>query len=275
MSRPHTAFQPVAKAFDVDGSAKSRRIHLLDGGANKNPRPLAASNPASFSKDRADTSRKSSFGPNCLGFTKIETTTGLASRRAASTSERWPACNAPMVGTKPDQAAFGARLPRAPASSIRRCRMISTRKRPGFSGNSSGLRRRARDKNAIRSVPMGLAPSCRSKRGHLAAMVRAVIRNVLQRSATDRVFVHADFHGFDIRACGSDRRPRARQRNASRSRSTSRPARAQAGQVRELDRRRQPRPASGRESAPAKSTPRRKCAPACRAPSESSIPGLA
>src|SRR6478735_8152202 len=44
---------------------------------------------------------KSSVGPNCVGFTKTEAITTSACARAVRTSERWPWCNAPMVGTKP------------------------------------------------------------------------------------------------------------------------------------------------------------------------------
>ena len=44
---------------------------------------------------------KSSLGPNCAGFTKIETITRSHSRRAAWIKLRWPACSAPIVGTSP------------------------------------------------------------------------------------------------------------------------------------------------------------------------------
>ena len=43
------------------------------------------------------------MGPNWVGFTKIESTTlpfGPAVRLACRINEAWPACNAPMVGTK-------------------------------------------------------------------------------------------------------------------------------------------------------------------------------
>ena len=44
---------------------------------------------------------RSSAGPNCSGLTKMET--AVTSQRAfdARTSERWPSCSAPMVGTNP------------------------------------------------------------------------------------------------------------------------------------------------------------------------------
>src|ERR1700678_1365151 len=44
---------------------------------------------------------KSSFGPNWAGFTKIETATASHCAFAACTSDEWPSCKAPMVGTRP------------------------------------------------------------------------------------------------------------------------------------------------------------------------------
>ena len=44
---------------------------------------------------------KSSFAPNCNGFTKMLTTTHAFLVFASSTSWMWPACKLPMVGTKP------------------------------------------------------------------------------------------------------------------------------------------------------------------------------
>src|ERR1051326_6081968 len=44
---------------------------------------------------------KSSFGPNCVGFTKTDVMTTSACARAVRTRERWPWCSAPIVGTKP------------------------------------------------------------------------------------------------------------------------------------------------------------------------------
>src|SRR5580704_5465077 len=44
---------------------------------------------------------KSSFGANCVGFTKIEAYTGEHSFLALPTSARCPACSAPIVGTRP------------------------------------------------------------------------------------------------------------------------------------------------------------------------------
>src|SRR5690606_31543308 len=44
---------------------------------------------------------RSSLGPNCVGLTKIETTTVSACSAASLTKLMWPSCNAPMVGTRP------------------------------------------------------------------------------------------------------------------------------------------------------------------------------
>lgn len=44
---------------------------------------------------------RSSFGPNCNGFTKIDTTITVFCMTCASRiSCRWPACRAPIVGTR-------------------------------------------------------------------------------------------------------------------------------------------------------------------------------
>ena len=43
----------------------------------------------------------SSGSPNCSGLTKTVTATWSHSAAARATSERWPACRAPMVGTRP------------------------------------------------------------------------------------------------------------------------------------------------------------------------------
>src|SRR5688500_6306329 len=53
---------------------------------------------------------RSSFGPNCNGFTKMLTTTKSAAFRAVSISRRCPSCRAPIVGTN------AMRLPRARAA---------------------------------------------------------------------------------------------------------------------------------------------------------------
>src|SRR5882672_8459361 len=44
---------------------------------------------------------RSSLGPNWIGFTKMLTTTLEFSRQARSTRLMWPACSAPIVGTRP------------------------------------------------------------------------------------------------------------------------------------------------------------------------------
>src|SRR6185437_4749747 len=53
----------------------------------------------------------SSGSPNCSGLTKIVTPTWSHSAAARTSSDRWPACRAPMVGTNPTVA------PRARAAS--------------------------------------------------------------------------------------------------------------------------------------------------------------
>src|ERR1700691_6781802 len=73
--------------------------------------PAAESFCASASKVRGYLAR-SSFGPNCVGLTKIDVTTCEHSRFARSTSAKWPAWSAPIVGTRPT-ILFSARARRA------------------------------------------------------------------------------------------------------------------------------------------------------------------
>src|ERR1700737_400486 len=62
--------------------------------------PSASRRARSCSNGRGDL-LKSSFGPNCLGLTKMLTTTRWLSWRARLTRLSWPAWSAPMVGTSP------------------------------------------------------------------------------------------------------------------------------------------------------------------------------
>ena len=67
-------------------------------GANTASAPAASHFAASSSSWRGYLS-KSSFGPNWVGFTNIETTTVSASSFALRTRLKCPSCSAPIVGT--------------------------------------------------------------------------------------------------------------------------------------------------------------------------------
>src|ERR1700735_392003 len=69
-------------------------------GAKRTSTPRFARASRSASKVRGYFLR-SSAGPNCFGFTKMDTTTGEHFRFASRTREKCPSCNAPIVGTKP------------------------------------------------------------------------------------------------------------------------------------------------------------------------------
>src|SRR6266545_4436262 len=69
-------------------------------GANTRSTPSARAIERSRSRSRGYAS-KSSPGPNCKGFTKIDTATTSRSARARRISEMWPSWNSPMVGTNP------------------------------------------------------------------------------------------------------------------------------------------------------------------------------
>src|SRR4029077_19609161 len=134
---------------------------------------------------------KSSLGPNCFGFTKIEAITGAHCCFARCARAVCPACNAPMVGTKP-MMRLSARARRADSFIQAMVRMVSTMgggERLGFGGDSA---------LAIEMHQVG--QNCRraeltKQRGDLAAMVGAVIDQVLH-GLPERVAVDAEFQGF-------------------------------------------------------------------------------
>src|SRR5690349_20271634 len=63
---------------------------------------------------------RSSVGANCVGFTKIETTTSPQRLFAARASDRCPACSAPIVGTRPIETCFN----RASRNASRTCSIV-------------------------------------------------------------------------------------------------------------------------------------------------------
>ena len=89
-----------ADAFHGDVGGRTLRIHFFDRGREEKMTPSFSSKSQSRSKVRGYFER-SSLGPNCVGLTKMEVATASHWARAARTSERWPSCNAPMVGTRP------------------------------------------------------------------------------------------------------------------------------------------------------------------------------
>ena len=64
---------------------------------------------------------KSSVGPNCVGFTKMETATASHCAFAARTSDKCPSCRAPIVGTKPSR----LRVARASRQAARASEMVA------------------------------------------------------------------------------------------------------------------------------------------------------
>src|SRR5579863_1165888 len=69
-------------------------------GAKSRSTPSLSSSARSCSNGRGYFA-KSSLGPNCVGFTKIDAATTWHAALAARISARWPSCRAPMVGTRP------------------------------------------------------------------------------------------------------------------------------------------------------------------------------
>src|ERR1700722_624912 len=71
-------------------------------GANNNSTDSFSNSARSRSKSRGYFC-KSSRGPNCKGFTKIDAATTSHEAFAARTSDKCPSCSAPMVGTNPNR----------------------------------------------------------------------------------------------------------------------------------------------------------------------------
>src|SRR5712692_6486760 len=135
---------------------------------------------------------KSSFGPNCLGLTKMEAITGEQSRLARSTSATWPACSAPMVGTKP-RMRLSARACRADSFIQAMVRIVSTKARGLCLGGDGAL--------AIKMHQVGqdgLRAELPQQRGDLPAMIAAMVDEVLhrlpQRIAVGPKFQRLVFH---------------------------------------------------------------------------------
>ena len=187
-------------------------------------------------------------GPNCSGFTKIDTTTTSASSRARRTRARWPSCSAPMVGTR----ATDAPAARRSASSVRSSAMVGTVR--------------------VRARPRSLATSQRPIGSGLVDRTRTVG----QRPAVvpgERVLDGAAHERREHRAGARRRRcPRAGRWPGRRSRSRTRPpCRSPPRRRRGRPRRRRTARRPSRRRAPARSAARaraRSPRTRCRQPGE-------
>src|SRR5882672_118314 len=172
---------------------------------------------------------KSSLGPNCFGFTKIEAITGEHSRFARSISAKCPRCSAPIVGTSPTMR-FSARACRACSFIHAIVRMIST-------GKDGPLKLRARCCGAL-AVEMhqvcrdGLRAELPQQRRDLAAMIGAVIRQMLHRFP-ERIAIDAELQRF-IFEHAVEIRLRQAAHKTEQARFEFVPAFAQACHIREL-----------------------------------------
>ena len=89
-----------ARARHRHGRLEAFGIHSRGHGFKTDIHPFLAAQ-CTIAGDRAGYEDKSSVGPNCVGFTKILTTSASHCNRAARMRERWPSCSAPIVGTNP------------------------------------------------------------------------------------------------------------------------------------------------------------------------------
>src|SRR6267378_2569546 len=132
---------------------------------------------------------KSSVGPNCFGFTKIEAITGEHSCFARSISRRCPRCSAPIVGTSPTMR-FCARACRACSFIHAIVRIISTE-----SVGDLKLRARRRRPLAIKVHQVGrnrLRAELPQQRCDLSAVVGTVIGEMLH-GFPERIAIDAEF----------------------------------------------------------------------------------
>ena len=94
----------VSGAADVHVGGEALRVHLV-GRRREDHRDARLLQEAQVAGLVARVPSKSSPRPNCVGFTKTEAATPRAARPSPpSTRLRWPACRAPIVGTKPEGA---------------------------------------------------------------------------------------------------------------------------------------------------------------------------
>ena len=94
---PSSASVSCGRSTTISDSC--RRIHLLGGRIEDADRRPARGIFPDRIRSGADTSLKSSRGPNCVGFTKMLTAVNGAECLAYSISDRCPRCSAPIVGT--------------------------------------------------------------------------------------------------------------------------------------------------------------------------------
>ena len=101
MAGARGALHHLVDQSEIELPAVGLGIYLLDRGHQHEIRP-GLFQQAGISLRRAGVMLQVVLSLNCVGFTKTLTTTVPFSRRARSTSERCPACRAPIVGTKAD-----------------------------------------------------------------------------------------------------------------------------------------------------------------------------
>ena len=98
--RPGRSFPSARKRRHRHDGLKAFGVHRLGRRFKTDIHPFFATQ-RTIAGNRARILDKSSLGPNCVGFTKILTTSASHRNRAARMRERWPSCSAPIVGTNP------------------------------------------------------------------------------------------------------------------------------------------------------------------------------
>src|SRR5919109_3620890 len=129
---------------------------------------------------------RSSFGPNWVGLTKIETTTWSHSSLARRTRERCPSCRYPIVGTSPT---LLGNKSRAVCSSVR-VLMVNIHATPDCLTRKSVLNLMYQPRNPHASLENMLV-TCGKIKGETNGL------RVYQFQRCDLLFAHQEVHDFD------------------------------------------------------------------------------
>src|SRR5580693_139124 len=187
---------PLSSSTVTQVIAPAGYISSTDG-ANSNSTPSFSNRSRSCPKSRGYFDR-SSLGPNCVGFTKIDAATISQDAFAALTRDRCPSCSAPMVGTNPN------RLPRRVARQAARISSMVLQILIADFPSRGRLLVVSGGSNPIDRNPRALKVAC----DNAAASPN---RNLISLGSTG-FLIHQDRHCPPVRPCGC-RQPRQRVQN--------------------------------------------------------------
>ena len=203
---PGGAFQDVADRAGIGrDELDTRWVELVHGGRPDEVDAEAIRPGRRRALRRAGSGTGPRPGPNCFGFTKIDTTTTSRSERARRINDAWPSCSAPIVGTSPTSAPADRRsstaavrsaaarissIARAPRRPRRGDRPAGDRRSTPARAPRDRARRTPRPRPApTRGAPRGCArssPASPRTAGPVSAAPRAQTFHVVQARALQR-----------------------------------------------------------------------------------------